>query len=100
MKIDPLVLFVILGMAIATYLTRTGGFWLMSRFTPSKRLERGLRAVPAAILISIIAPSVIANGLPEIMATLATSVIAWRTRSPLIAMTIGVLTIIFLRQSA
>ncbi len=46
MKINPLVLFVILGMAFATYLTRAGGFWLMSRFTPSKRLERGLRAVP------------------------------------------------------
>lgn len=100
MKVDPLVFLTILGMAIATYLTRAGGFWLMSRFKPSKRLERGLRAIPAAILISIVAPSAITNGLPDIAAVIATAIAAWRTKSPLIAMAIGMLTVIVMRQIA
>lgn len=100
MNIDPLILITIIGMAIATYFTRAGGFWLMGRFSPSKRLERGLRAVPAAIMISIVAPSVITRGLPEIMAAVTTGIVAWRTNNPLVAMVIGVLTVIIMRQVA
>jgi uncharacterized membrane protein len=100
MKVDPLVLITIAGMAIVTYSTRAGGIWLMSRFAPSKRIESALRAIPEAILISIVVPAVMQQGLPEVFAAFVTGVVAWQTKSPLIAMAVGVITIVTIRWFA
>jgi len=97
MKVDPLILLTIAGMAIVTYATRAGGIWLMSRLTPSERIESALRTVPGAVLISIVVPAVAEQGLPEIFATFVTGVIAWQTKNPLIAMVVGVTAIIMFR---
>ena len=81
-RVDPLA--AILGMALATYSTRAGGIWLMSRVAPSARVEAWLRQVPGAVLISIIAPAALATGPAGLLAVLATVLVATRTRNLLL----------------
>ncbi len=46
--------------AIATYITRAGGYLVLSRFQRiPRRVDRALNAVPAAVLTTLIAPSVL-----------------------------------------
>jgi len=83
-------LLVILGMAVATYAARAGGYWLMGRVPLSGRLERALRHVPGAVLVAIIAPTVVAGGLAEKAAALATALAALRTGNLLVSLACGV----------
>ena len=80
----------ILGMALVTYATRAGGLWLMGRVRPSPRVEKWLRYIPDAVLISIVAPIVAASGPAELLAVLATVVVGVRTGNVLLTMLIGV----------
>lgn len=95
-RVDPLA--AILGMALATYGTRAGGIWLMSRVAPSARVEAWLRQVPGAVLISIIAPAALATGPAGLLAVLATVLVATRTRNLLLPMVVGVASIWVLRH--
>ncbi|HKV01304.1 MAG TPA: AzlD domain-containing protein [Ktedonobacteraceae bacterium] len=94
---DALALITILGMALVTYITRAGGFWLMGLVTPSPRIEAWLRQIPGAVLVAIIAPTVLASSLAETLAALATALVALRTKNVLVAMLIGVGTVSLLR---
>lgn len=80
----------ILGMALVTYATRAGGLWLMGRVKPSPRVERWLRHIPGAVLISIVAPIVAASDPAEFLAMLATVVVGARTGNILLTMLTGV----------
>jgi len=91
-------LLTILGMALATYASRAAGLMLMSRMTPGKRMERFMRAMPGAILASIVAPSALTAGPAEALATLATALAAWRFRNLPLAMGVGVAVVLGLRQ--
>lgn len=74
---DPLS--IILAGAIATYLTRAGGHWIMSRFgVIHHRVEAALDAVPAAVLTALVAPSFVTRGPAETIALFAAMVIATR----------------------
>jgi uncharacterized membrane protein len=87
---DTLALITILGMALVTYATRAGGFWLMGLVTPSPRIEAWLRQIPGAVLVAIIAPTVLASSLAETLAALASALVALRTKNVLVAMVVGV----------
>jgi uncharacterized membrane protein len=97
MQSESITLITILGMALVTYATRAGGFWLMGLITPSQRIEAWLRQIPGAVLVAIIAPTVLASSLAETLAALATVLVAIRTKNVLMAMLIGVATVAFLR---
>ncbi len=62
MQISLVALLTILGMGAVTYATRIGGFWLLGRVTPTKRVEAWMRAIPGAVLVSLIAPALLASG--------------------------------------
>ena len=62
MEINLVALLTILGMGAVTYATRIGGFWLLGRVTPTKRVEAWMRAIPGAVLVSLIAPALLASG--------------------------------------
>ena len=94
---DTLALITILGMALVTYITRAGGFWLMGLVAPSPRIEAWLRQIPGAVLMAIIAPTVLASSFAETLAALATALVALRTKNVLVAMLIGVGTVSLLR---
>ena len=84
-------------MALLTYATRAGGFWLMGFVTPSPRIEAWLKQIPGAVLVAIIAPTVLASSLSETLAAVATVLVAIRTKNVLIAMLVGVTTVAILR---
>ena len=85
-----LALLAILGMGAVTYATRIGGFWLLGRVTPTKRVEAWMRAIPGAVLVSLIAPALLAAGVVGFIAAAATVVIAARTHRLLPALVAGV----------
>ena len=97
MQNEALTLLTILGMALVTYATRAGGFWLMGLVTPSPRVEAWLNQIPGAVLVALIAPTVLASSIAETLAAVATVLVAIRTKNVLIAMLVGVATVALLR---
>ena len=84
-------------MALVTYATRAGGFWLMGLVTPSPRVETWLKQIPGAVLVALIAPTILASSIAETLAAIATVLVAIRTKNVLIAMLVGVATVALLR---
>ena len=100
MTIEPRALVAILGMAAVTYLTRVGGLWLLRRLggAPAGRVAVGLRAIPGAVLVAIVAPNVLAAGPAGAVAALATAIVALRTGRILVAMVTGVVFVVVWRR--
>jgi uncharacterized membrane protein len=84
-------------MALATYATRAGGLWLANRFDLSERAGAWLDAIPGAILVSLVAPTVLTGGLAEALAAVTVVVVAFRTGSLPLAMATGVGAVVVLR---
>ena len=97
MSLDPQALLTIALMALATYATRAGGLWLASRLALSGRMEAWLGYIPGAILVSLVAPTVLTGGLAETLAAVAVILIALRTGSLPVAMVAGVGAVLVLR---
>ncbi len=97
MRIDPLVLLTILLMGCTIYATRAMGFWLASRLSLFERAETWLNHIPGAILISVVAPTVLASGMAEALAAVAVVLVSLRTGSLPLAMVAGVASVLVLR---
>ncbi len=70
---------IIIGGAILTYLTRVGGHAVLSRFDRiHPRVEAGLDAVPAAVLTAVVAPVAVTAGPAEIGALAIATLISLR----------------------
>jgi len=94
--LDPLTLAAISGMALATWLTRFAGYWLLRRVTVGGRVAAALEAVPGAILMAIVTPVAFASGAAESAAAVLTVLLALRL--PLIvAVAGGCLAVVLLR---
>lgn len=97
MTLDAPTLATIVGMAIVTYLTRIGGLALAGRLDLGPRAQAAFDAIPPAVLIAVIAPSLLATGWRETAASAITVLAA--TRLPLLAtILVGVLAIVALRH--
>lgn len=94
---DPTTILTILLMALATYATRAGGLWLASRVKMSGRVEAWLSHIPGAILVSLVAPTVLAGGIADALAAVAVLFVAVRTGSLPAAMVTGVGAVVLLR---
>lgn len=89
---------IILASAVATYLTRIGGYLVLSRFKRiHPRVDAGLRAVPAAVLATLVVPPAVTNGPAEAGAMVIAGLVALRLPG-LAAFAAGWLAIIALRQ--
>jgi len=86
----------ILGMAIVTWLTRAGGFWLARRVVIEGRLKAALEAAPPAILTGIVAPIVFLQGPAEAIGVVTTAIIALKAPT-LVAVCLGVVAVALLR---
>jgi uncharacterized membrane protein len=92
-------LWIILGAAIVTYLTRAGGFWVLSRFEHiHPRVEAGLNAVPAAVLTTIVAPQ-FASGEPAVLGAFAVAALIGLRFGMTAGFAAGWLTVIALRAA-
>jgi len=98
MRIEPGTLLAILGMALATYATRAGGIFMLSRARLSPSLHAWLRHVPGAVLVAVVAPLIASGGAPSVAAGLATALVAWRTNNLLLAIAAGVGLVFVLRN--
>lgn len=80
-------------MAVLTYLTRAGGYWLMGRVTLSPRIAAMLAYLPGAVLTSLVVPAVLEEGIEGVIALAATAFAMWWRGNVLVAMLAGVATI-------
>ena len=79
MNVEPLHLAAIAAMAIATYATRIGGLFLLRFLSVEGRVKAALDALPPAILVAVITPTILTKGPAEAIAagiTLAVAVVA------------------------
>lgn len=97
MTIDPATLAAIAGMAIVTYVNRLSGLLLVRFVRLEGRTKAALDALPAAILMAVIAPMVLTEGPAETAASLIT-VIATLRLPLLAAVVIGVVSVVALRH--
>ena len=71
-------IWIILAGAAATYFTRIGGYLVVSRFTLHRRIEAALNAVPAAVLTTLVAPSMLNAGPNEWVALVTSGLVSLR----------------------
>ncbi len=96
MRFEAPIVLAILGMAAVTYATRVAGLFLAGRLALSGRARTAFEAIPAAVLVALIAPAVLTTGPAETVAALVTCVAA--VRLPLLAtIAIGVAAVVLLR---
>jgi uncharacterized membrane protein len=92
-------LLTILGMAVVTYATRASGLWLGNRLRGTSRVDAVFAALPGAILVSLMAPAVVAAGVRGMAAAAATALVALRLRGNIIVpMLVGVVVLLALRH--
>ena len=88
----------ILGMALATYVTRASGLYLMRGVVVKGRLKAALDALPPAILMAVIAPTILTTGFAESIAAILTAAVAFM-RAPLVVTVLtGVISVVLLRM--
>jgi uncharacterized membrane protein len=96
MSVHPKVLAAILAMGVITYATRLAGLALAGRLALTGRAKAAFDAIPAAVLVAVIAPTALATGPRETAAALITGIAA--TRLPLLAtIVVGVVSVVALR---
>ena len=78
MSIDLPTLAAILAMAAVTYATRVAGFALVRRLELTGRAQLALEAVPGAVLVALVAPTMLAHGPADALAGAVTVLAAWR----------------------
>ena len=83
LAIDRSTFIAIAAMALTTYATRVAGLFIHLHHAPSARAQAAFDAIPPAILIAVVAPTMLATGWPETIATALTALAA--TRLPLVA---------------
>jgi branched-subunit amino acid transport protein len=89
--------FLIAGMALATMSTRIPVLWWLSLHPLSPSLARALKYVPLAVLSAIIAPIILVSEgklflqleNAPLVASVVAILVAWRTRSLLLTIVIG-----------
>jgi uncharacterized membrane protein len=85
------------GMALATFATRAGGLYLMRGVVVKGRLKAALDALPPAILMAVIAPTILTTGIAESTAALITAGAAFLRLPLALIIIIGVVSVVLLR---
>ena len=92
MTLDPWVLATIAAMAMATYLTRAGGYLLFKAVRPSPLFRNALTYIPGALFVSYVVPALAQGGLQQWAGSIATALILLTTRSLAAAILGGIAT--------
>ncbi len=84
--------------ALVTYSLRFGGLLLAGRLPQKGRICRGMEALPGAIILSLVAPSILNAGWFGFLAAGATAAVTRITGNVFIAMLVGMGIIFAQRQ--
>jgi uncharacterized membrane protein len=98
--IDSATFLAILAMALATYATRVAGLFVAPWIPQTGRMRAALDALPPAVLTAVIAPTALATGWPETLATAAAIASAALRLPMLVTVLIGVVVAAGLRALA
>ncbi|MFS8111777.1 AzlD family protein [Rhizobium jaguaris] len=86
---DPHMVLLIFAAAVVTYLTRIGGYILITKMTRiPPRVEAALNAVPAAVLTTLVAPAFFIGGW-DTKAAMAAALLAGLRFSPTVMLITG-----------
>ena len=91
-------LLAIIGMGLATYSTRLSGLLLMRGVAVQGRLKAALDAVPPAVLMAVITPTVFMTGTAETLAAGATAAAAYYRLPLLVVILVGVASVVLFRH--
>lgn len=92
-------LIAIIGMALATYLTRVSGPWLIRLVQGNQRVEACLARLPGSILTALLAPLVFTVGTSEVIASTITLLVSLRFKNMPLALVVGVGSLVLLRHN-
>lgn len=96
LSIDPVTALAIVAMASVTYATRIAGVFLVGKLSLQGRAKAAFDAIPAAVLVAVVAPVMLATGWIETVAAAVTVLAA--AHLPLLAVVaVGVATVVVLR---
>ncbi|KQW28823.1 hypothetical protein ASE36_10035 [Rhizobium sp. Root274] len=94
----PYMVVLIFAAAVATFLTRVGGYILVKRLkTMPPRLEAALNAVPAAVLTTLVAPAFFAGSI-DIKIAMAAALLVGLRFSAIPMLIAGWVVVMVLRQ--
>jgi branched chain amino acid efflux pump len=91
-------LLAITGVALATYATRVAGLFLMRHVNVKGRTKAAFDALPPAILMAVIAPTILATGVAETIAAAITAASAYLRLPMIITVLIGMASVVLLRM--
>lgn len=97
-SIDLSAITAIAAAALVTYAMRLGGLLLAERLPASPGFQAFMNALPGTILISLVAPGIVAAGWIGGVAAVLTAVTTYRTRNVFAAMVVGMAVIIVYRH--
>ena len=83
-------LHIILFVSIGTYSLRVSGLLLSNKLVNEGKIKIFLDYLPATLLLSLIVPSILKEGIVGLVATAFIALIIYKTRSILLSMIIGV----------
>lgn len=81
MTLDPWVLAAICAMALATYLTRAGGYWLFRVVKPPPVVRAMLGYIPGTLFVSYVVPALVVGGVQQWVGAAATIAVMAATRN-------------------
>ena len=87
----------IIGMALATYATRVSGLFLMRHVNVKGRTKAAFDALPPAILMAVIAPTILTTGVAETIAAAITAASAFLRLPMIVSILIGMASVVLLR---
>jgi branched chain amino acid efflux pump len=91
-------LLAIIGMALATYATRVAGLFVMRHVNVKGRTKAAFDALPPAILMAVIAPTILATGVAETIAAAITALSAYMRLPMIVTVLIGMASVVLLRM--
>ena len=97
MTIDAAFIPLLFIMAVVSFSSRAGGFWLMRFVSITPPLEAALRATPLAVMVGIVVPAAARGSLPELAALVAILISMRMFGNDLVSSLIGVTTVAILR---
>jgi uncharacterized membrane protein len=90
MSLDPATLAAIIGMALATYANRGGGYWVFRQLRPTPLMRAVLGYIPGTLFVSFVLPGLLAGGLQTLVGGAATLATMVATRSLILSIIAGV----------
>lgn len=81
MRLDWSNLAAIIGMALATYACRGGGYWVFRQVRPTPLVRAVLAFIPGTLFVSYVTPALVAGGPGQLVGAAVTLVIMATTGS-------------------